>query len=78
MKIEISSKIISSTSAYLFLKEHNLLLLKRKRCSGHGKPYAEYTVVPLKSIFANSVGARVNIFNFPGDPSWYYSNFVSE
>ena len=69
--------MISSTSAYLFLKTHNLLLSKGKRCPQHGKPNAECTVVALILLLASSLGARINTCSFSGKPPWYCSNFAT-
>ena len=64
----------SSTSAYLFLKAHNVLLSKGKR---HAKPNAECTVVPLILLLATPVSARINTCDFSGEPPWYCSNFAT-
>ena len=42
--------MISSASAYLFLKADNVLLSNGKGLPRHGKPNAECTVVPLTLI----------------------------
>ena len=58
--IEISSKMIRPTSAYLFLKAANVLLSKGKRFLQHGKPNAECAVVSLTLILATPVGIKIN------------------
>ena len=70
--------MISSASAYLFLKADNVLLSKGKGFPRHGKPNAECTVVPLTLIFATPVCARFNTRGFSGHPVWPCRNFVAD
>ena len=69
--------MITSASAYLFLKEANVLLSEGKSFPRHGKPNAEYTVVPFKLIPATPVGARINTRGFLGEPSLYCCNIFT-
>ena len=62
--------MITSTSAYLFLKEANVLLSEGKSFPRHGKP-------KFKLIPATPVGARINTRGFLGEPSLYCCNFVT-
>ena len=70
--------MISSASAYLFLKADNVLLSKGKGFPRHGKPNVECTVVPLTLIFATPVCARFNTRGFSGHPVWPCPNFVAD
>ena len=69
--------MISSTSAYLFLKAVNVLQSKGKSFPRRGKPNVEYTVVSLTFILATPVGARINTQGF-SEPPGYCSNFVTD
>ena len=70
--------MISSTSAYLFLKAVNVILSKGNSFPRYGKPNTECTVVPLTLILATPVGARINACDFSGEPPLYYSNFITD
>ena len=59
---KFSSQVLSSTSAYLFLKAHDILL--RKIFPQHFKTNAECTVAPLTLIFVFPVGNKINTFGF--------------